>query len=77
MLVLAYEVDKVENMENKRFSKKKKYIGSWGQKDEIGKGIRKLAQISRLTTLSASLGDKIHTVTICRNANDYVVTSLF
>ena len=77
MLGWAYEVDKVENMEDKRFSKKKKYIGSWGQKDEIGKRIRKLAQISRLTPLSAPSGDKIHTVTICRNANDYVVTSLF
>ena len=42
MLGWAYEVDKVENMEDKRFSKKKKYIGSWGQKDEIGKGGAKI-----------------------------------
>ena len=77
MLGLANEVDEVENMEDKRFSKKKKYIGSWGQKDEIGKRVRKLAQISRLTPLSAPSGDKIHIVAKRRQANDYSVMSSY
>ena len=58
MLVLAYEVDKVENMEDKRLPKKK-YIGSWGQKDEIGKD-KKIGSNLAVNTPFGPLRDKIH-----------------
>jgi hypothetical protein len=47
MLGLANEVDEVDNMEDKRFSEKKKYIRSWGHKDLIRKALKKLAKVSQ------------------------------